>query len=300
MAVRLVDRNGRETPGALFARADPRARRHRARHDRRVPRREPDPRHGPAAHLAGEPRRADRARQPARVRAAARRADRDREGAGPRARAPVHGPRQLQGGQRHLRPQRRRRAAAPADLGHACRACAAATRSRGWAATSSARCSSPARSTRRCASPTRCARRCASSASCGRTRRSASASAWAWCRSTRRAATSASVLAIADACCYEAKNKGRDRVQVYRPERGRLRRRSTRSCRSSRRSTTPSSWASSGSTASASRRSTRPRAASRTTRCWCACSTAPATWSRPPASCPPRSATTCSRRSSAG
>src|SRR6185503_8423886 len=25
------------------------------------------------------------------------------------------------------------------------------------------------------------------------------------------------VLATADACCYEAKNKGRDRVQVYRP-----------------------------------------------------------------------------------
>ena len=27
-----------------------------------------------------------------------------------------------------------------------------------------------------------------------------------------------SVLSLADACCYEAKNKGRDRVQVYRPE----------------------------------------------------------------------------------
>jgi diguanylate cyclase (GGDEF)-like protein/PAS domain S-box-containing protein len=26
------------------------------------------------------------------------------------------------------------------------------------------------------------------------------------------------VLAVADACCYEAKNRGRDRVQVYRPE----------------------------------------------------------------------------------
>jgi diguanylate cyclase (GGDEF)-like protein len=26
------------------------------------------------------------------------------------------------------------------------------------------------------------------------------------------------VLSLADACCYEAKNKGRDRVQVYRPE----------------------------------------------------------------------------------
>ncbi len=28
------------------------------------------------------------------------------------------------------------------------------------------------------------------------------------------------VLSLADACCYEAKNKGRDRVQVYRPEEG--------------------------------------------------------------------------------
>ncbi|HUP94691.1 MAG TPA: EAL domain-containing protein [Burkholderiales bacterium] len=28
------------------------------------------------------------------------------------------------------------------------------------------------------------------------------------------------VLSVADACCYEAKNKGRDRVQVYRPEDG--------------------------------------------------------------------------------
>jgi diguanylate cyclase (GGDEF)-like protein/PAS domain S-box-containing protein len=28
------------------------------------------------------------------------------------------------------------------------------------------------------------------------------------------------VLSIADACCYEAKNRGRDRVQVYRPEEG--------------------------------------------------------------------------------
>ena len=28
------------------------------------------------------------------------------------------------------------------------------------------------------------------------------------------------VLALADACCYEAKNKGRDRVQVYRPQDG--------------------------------------------------------------------------------
>ena len=26
------------------------------------------------------------------------------------------------------------------------------------------------------------------------------------------------VLSLADACCYEAKNKGRDRVQVYRPQ----------------------------------------------------------------------------------
>jgi diguanylate cyclase (GGDEF)-like protein/PAS domain S-box-containing protein len=28
------------------------------------------------------------------------------------------------------------------------------------------------------------------------------------------------VLSLADACCYDAKNKGRDRVQVYRPEEG--------------------------------------------------------------------------------
>jgi EAL domain-containing protein (putative c-di-GMP-specific phosphodiesterase class I) len=28
------------------------------------------------------------------------------------------------------------------------------------------------------------------------------------------------VLSMADACCYEAKNKGRDRVQVYRPQEG--------------------------------------------------------------------------------
>ena len=28
------------------------------------------------------------------------------------------------------------------------------------------------------------------------------------------------VMSLADACCYEAKNKGRDRVQVYRPEEG--------------------------------------------------------------------------------
>ena len=29
---------------------------------------------------------------------------------------------------------------------------------------------------------------------------------------------SSRVMSLADACCYEAKNKGRDRVQVYQPE----------------------------------------------------------------------------------
>ena len=47
------------------------------------------------------------------------------------------------------------------------------------------------------------------------------ASAWASCRSPPTAATSSRCSRLADACCYEAKSKGRDRVQVYRPRRER-------------------------------------------------------------------------------
>ena len=103
----------------------------------------------------GEPRPADRAcstarefenRLRARARAARRRNDEPPRGA-------VSRPRPVQGRQRHLRPRGGRRAAAPGQRAAAAHGCAQATRSRAWAATSSACCSSTARRSRRCASP---------------------------------------------------------------------------------------------------------------------------------------------------
>ena len=98
------------------------------------------------------------------------------------------------------------------------RDCARATRWRAWAATSSACCSSTARRSPRCASPRRCARPWPISASSGRIARSTSASASAWSTSSDASQTLAAVLSAADAACYMAKDKGRNRVQVYSPD----------------------------------------------------------------------------------
>ena len=98
------------------------------------------------------------------------------------------------------------------------RGCARATRWRGSAATSSACCSSIARPGPHCTSRKCCALPWPSSASSGRTARSTSASASASSNVSDASQTLAAVLSAADAACYMAKDNGRNRVQVYRPD----------------------------------------------------------------------------------
>ena len=140
---------------------DPRPQRPPDRRRAGVPRREPGAAPGAGARLPGEPRRADRPDQPARVREAASSDALDR----PRARTPARQPRAdlprprpVQGRQRHLRPPGRRRAAQAAHRAllqaqhprHA-------TPSPGSAATSSACCSRTARWKALARSPSACA-----------------------------------------------------------------------------------------------------------------------------------------------
>ena len=77
--------------------------------------RHPAPRHGARDDLPRPPRPADRADQPPRVREAAPALPGDGLRGGPAARPLLSRPRRVQGGQRHLRPPRRRR---DAEAGH--------------------------------------------------------------------------------------------------------------------------------------------------------------------------------------
>nr|GEU28320.1 hypothetical protein [Tanacetum cinerariifolium] len=79
-----------------------------------VPRRQPRAQAHPATVVERHPRHPYRPDQPTRVRGADCRRAAQRQGGRPRARAAVHGPRPVQDRQRHLRPPRRRPAAATA------------------------------------------------------------------------------------------------------------------------------------------------------------------------------------------
>ena len=162
-----------------------------------------------------EPRSADGPAQPPRVRAARPRAVEHAQRKKGNHAVLVPRPRPVQGRQRHLRSRRGRRAAAPGRRAAARRACAKATRSRGSAATSSACCSPhcPPAPALRIAEALRKAIVDFASVETAlvqdrrqhrpRQRRRRAARRWA------------SVLSAADVACYVAKDKGRNRVQVY-------------------------------------------------------------------------------------
>ena len=97
-------------------------------------------------------------------------------------------------------------------------ACARAIRWRAWAATSSACCWRIARRTPRSASPTSCARPSRTSISPGAHRRFSIGVSIGLVNVEDGLFTLADVLSAADTACYMAKEKGRNRVQVYHAE----------------------------------------------------------------------------------
>ncbi|MCK7497412.1 MAG: PAS domain S-box protein [Comamonadaceae bacterium] len=131
-----------------------------------------------------------------------------------------HRPRPVQDRQRHLRPRRRRPAAAAGGARCLRRVCATATRWRASAATSSACCSQAARCRAGEAGRAELLRQTIARfpIRVAATAASMSAPASASRRCAADSGSLADVLSAADAACYVAKDLGRNRIHVYQPD----------------------------------------------------------------------------------
>ena len=204
-----------ERRGARLLHAGERRHRAQARAGGPALRRDPAAARRAAPGVPRPPRHADRPAQPRHVRRARARGGGARPAARQERGVALHRPRQLQGGQRQPRPRRRRRAAeghlrAPARL-----RCAATTSSRASAATSSACCcrTSPIRARRRRWRRSWCT-------SCGKPYRigehqlSSGASIGIACV-PQDGDDVATLLRLADAAMYRAKELGRNGYQFF-------------------------------------------------------------------------------------